>query len=1115
MRRLSPALCGLLWGALQAMLGCASGQQPLTPANCSAGQYATSATATACIGCPAGTFSSGVGPIMACTQCGAGTYQPCFLLVLDWSNRVLRQVNMVTGHTTTVVGNKAGTSVDGFGLAAGLVNPGGGISASADGSVVHFFDFSACVLKRLNMQTLQVVTVLGAPNQCTTEVMGAGSAARMNHPNFLAVSGDGAFAIVQGVGKFLYLNMSTYQLRLWVGSGLHQTTDGVGTAASITGIPLGGAVLTPDGRRLYFTNANLIRMVDVPTRTVSTIAGTGTAGTVDGIGTSASVRSPGVLAMHPTGTYLAMVSNYAIRTLNFSTWAIVTIAGQANNAGSANGVGFDATFGWIRAIVFAPDGSRLFVFTEGVGIRVVWTGSRVVEHLTTTGGYSHIDGPGSVATFNNIWGAVGLCSIGATQCLACPAGQYGTGSGAAACVGCGPGAYSTASAAVDAGACLRCGGGTYSTAPTGAGAGACLSCGGGTFSSDAGVTTCLSCGAGTFSSGAGATACPACPAGTYATGSGADACVPCGPGRFSTALGAQSPGACAVCEAGGYQPCQLLVGDFSNRLIRQTDAETGFTTTLAGNVSNTAGASVDGFGLNASFTNPGFGLAVSSDGSYALVNDACVIKQIFLHTARVVSRVGLAGACTAPDGVGTAARLGHGRNLALASDDSFALVTEGSWQRLRRLNLNTWALTTVAGSTANTAPLDGIGLAARFTGIWANSLVMLANRTRAYLGDGAFIRTVALANIHVTTLVGNGTVAVVDGVGRAACVGNGPMALHPLGGFLVFAQVSFNVIRRVDLATLAVTTVAGRAGVSGWEDGVGTAATFNSMQSIAFNADGSKLYVGSHTVGIRVITVADWRAGHLTWRDNAFGYADGVATNALFNNVRALALRCATGATACVPCGAGTFGTAAGALTPAACAACPAGRYCPAGSPSPLVCPLGTYNATTGLATAAEACGAPCPAGSYCPDPGLRYPCPANTASPPGSASQIGCACDEGWSCLYNRAMTVTLQLGVTAAEWMANPDMQARTIAAVAAAAGVPASSVQVMGVVPLSAAGGPGRRRLDDGAGATVTLHAEGAEGFEGLEERLAEAHPRLRGARAVWRHGSRVRALHAPEE
>ena len=28
--------------------------------------------------------------------------------------------------------------------------------------------------------------------------------------------------------------------------------------------------------------------------------------------------------------------------------------------------------------------------------------------------------------------------------------------------------------------------------------------------------------------------------------------------------------------------------------------------------------------------------------------------------------------------------------------------------------------------------------------------------------------------------------------------------------------------------------------------------------------------------------------------------------------------------------------------------------------------------------------------------------------------------------------------------------------------------------------------------------------------LEDRLAEAHPRLRGSRALWRHGSRVRAL-----
>jgi hypothetical protein len=224
--------------------------------------------------------------------------------------------------------------------------------------------------------------------------------------------------------------------------------------------------------------------------------------------------------------------------------------------------------------------------------------------------------------------------------------------------------------------------------------------------------------------------------------------------------------------------------------------------------------------------------------------------------------------------------------------------------------------------------------------------------------------------------------------------------------------------------------------------------------------------------------------------------------------------------------------------------ACPAGRYCPAGSQAPLVCPLGAYSAATGLATAAAACGAPCAANSYCPDPGLQYPCPTNTNSPPGSVSQANCACDRGYSCLYNRAMTVTLHLGVTAAAWAADPVMRAQAIAAVAAAAGVPPSSVQVMAVMPLDADGNPARRRLGDGAegfeglapplatrnpmgdvpapgrrrldygeGAAVTLQVEGAEGFEGLERRLADACPSLRGARAMWRHGSRVRALHDP--
>ena len=54
---------------------------------------------------------------------------------------------------------------------------------------------------------------------------------------------------------------------------------------------------------------------------------------------------------------------------------------------------------------------------------------------------------------------------------------------------------------------------------------------------------------------------------------------------------------------------------------------------------------------------------------------------------------------------------------------------------------------------------------------------------------------------------------------------------------------------------------------------------------------------------------------------------------------------------------------------------CPAGKYCPEGTTSPLNCPPGSYSERSGLGF----CD-PCPAGYYCPE-GIvdysKYPCKA------------------------------------------------------------------------------------------------------------------------------------------
>jgi sugar lactone lactonase YvrE len=101
------------------------------------------------------------------------------------------------------------------------------------------------------------------------------------------------------------------------------------------------------------------------------------------------------------------------------------------------------------------------------------------------------------------------------------------------------------------------------------------------------------------------------------------------------------------------------------------------------------------------------------------------------------------------------------------------------------------------------------------------------------------IRKVETATGVVTTLAGSDTTCPVDGTGKAASF-NGPQGIVATGGNLYVTDTLNHKIRKIEIATGAVTTLAG-SGNKGSADGSGTAATFNEPTGIT--TDGKYLYV--------------------------------------------------------------------------------------------------------------------------------------------------------------------------------------------------------------------------------------------------------------------------------
>ena len=119
------------------------------------------------------------------------------------------------------------------------------------------------------------------------------------------------------------------------------------------------------------------------------------------------------------------------------------------------------------------------------------------------------------------------------------------------------------------------------------------------------------------------------------------------------------------------------------------------------------------------------------------------------------------------------------------------------------------------------------------------------------------------------------------------------------------------------------------------------------------------------------------------------------------------ALPCAPGtinpherASRCTPCHAGTFQDAHGGT---ACKQCTGGNFCPLGASAELPCPAGSYSNSSDLESASQCIS--CPKGSACPTGARAHvPCAPGTFTP--VASQSTCSSCPGGSYQDKRGTT-------------------------------------------------------------------------------------------------------------
>ena len=191
-----------------------------------------------------------------------------------------------------------------------------------------------------------------------------------------------------------------------------------------------------------------------------------------------------------------------------------------------------------------------------------------------------------------------------------------------------------------------------------------------------------------------------------------------------------------------------------------------------------------------------------------------------------------------------------------------------------------YIVTTIAGKPGVTGSADGIGKRASFDaprGITTDGISL-------YVADfnNHTIRKIDIASGLVTTLAGQaGKKGSNDGKGTAARF-NRPYGITTDGSNIYVSDSNNHSIRQIDIETAEVTTLAGVSGVVGYNDGIGVQARFFIPEGIT--TDGSSLYVAdTHNHSVRQIDLDTLEVTTIAGQSGASGYSDETASKARFS----------------------------------------------------------------------------------------------------------------------------------------------------------------------------------------------------------------------------------------